>query len=200
MIKNILKYTRKYALVLFLGLPAVSFAQHAFDRQVDSMRKEFFRKDALRRTALPADTGKSQILKSPFLLLYQSPKAATGNSQQLQVQGIRFSRSHFLNFLLRANGTKPFSLNGNSKLYLILADKSSIPLSFAGKADPRGNGMRNSSDLPFEFSLPEAVYQLLTVKEVVVLKLDYEGGSLFYDLGNRGGQALKKACLLINWH
>jgi hypothetical protein len=196
--KRILAIICRYSLLLCLLAPLTSLAQQSIETKKDSLKQAFLREDAIRTRARAVDTMKIKFIKSPLLVISTSSKPLISANQQLSVQGIRFRHSHYLNFLLRANMVKPITISEpTGKLYLTLDDQSTIILNFEGRVTSRGNGMKNSSNLKFEYKLPDEDFKLLLNKKVIAIKMDGDGLSYAFNISSSDQSVIQKACLSI---
>jgi len=195
--KKILITICRYGLLLCLFAPLTSFAQQSIELKKDSLKRAFLKENEIRSRSNSIDTMKTKFVKSPLLIISTISKPLISGNQQLCIQGIRFRYSHYLNFLLRANIVKPIGISESSgKLYLILDDQSSVMLNFEGKVISKGNGMKNSSDLKFEYRLPDEDFKLLLNKKVTGLRMDYDGGTFNFNISSIGASNIQKACFL----
>jgi hypothetical protein len=195
MTTNILSYTRKYCCLMLLALPLSLQAQQSFERQKDSMKRAFMRKDSLRRQSVPQDTVKNVLIKSPFFVIYNTTTSVISGIQKISLQGIRFRHSHFLNLVINAGLTKPVNVSEQSKLYLALADGKNIILTISGGARSKGNG-KNSSDLKLMYNLPDSEFKRLLNGNIVSIKMEYDGGAWVFDINNAAAGNIKRACFL----
>ncbi|MDB5089166.1 MAG: hypothetical protein JWR09_3160 [Mucilaginibacter sp.] len=187
-------YARRYGCLLMLLAPLFTQAQKSMAQKRDSMKREFMRMDSLRRLSVPQDTVKNVLTKSPFSVIYHVSKQGAPGVQQLSLQSARFRHSHFLNILLKAGLTKPISVSEQHKLYIEFTDNKTITLYSMGRASPKGNGTRSSSNFTLVYALPDKDLELLLSKKIVSVKIDYDGGNWIININDAASENIKKVC------
>ncbi|MCO5950593.1 hypothetical protein [Mucilaginibacter flavidus] len=168
---------RNLLLISLLVISTGVFAQTGkFQKEIDSAKSRFWQADSLRRMHRPKDTVRNALEQSPFVTIYQEPKAIIVGVHLVQLQLVRFRHEYFLNVVVRAGLIKPVVVMEKAGLELSMADGKTIKTASLGRAVPRGSEVRNSSNLSMIYRLTADDAKRLKAGTLNSIKIAYDSG------------------------
>ncbi|MGZ3890228.1 MAG: hypothetical protein ACXVJE_11640 [Mucilaginibacter sp.] len=157
------------------------------------LKKQYLQQDSAKLADFRSTTARPALIKSPQFEICASSKVPGQPKLQLSLQIIRFMNAWYLNWIVNTGLTSVVTLGKDSKLQMVLDDRSVVVLYAVDGTARHLAGSQNLSELSVVYRLPVASQLTLLSKKVTSVQLAYDGGILTFPVNKDGALKMMKA-------